>query len=1579
MRVNGNKQISLLDTGASISAISEKLAQKLKLTVIAAPRTPLLSASNQVLETLGSVEVTINLDGLKVPFEFAVIPKLCNDLILGIDFLNLTKAVIDVYARIVNFYDGLVIMNTLNHVSAGNIARVVQNCILEPCSETAISVSLPPRDKCSRDTVDTCALIVEDLPTNMDKNFIVARSIAKITDSRTIIRILNPTQSKVILRKRQPIAQLAIIKTDEIATKPFFDNDGNINVNNNSANIAQCTDNAPNCKLNVHRLCNINTDVSPKASVPNVGTVSTEASENNLPNYDDRERQIDDDFDDPTETLLDAKILDDLKITLHDSLTVTQRNKLVKLLQHNEQVFSKGMHDLPGIDFYQHVIDTGDHRPIRSQPYKHTVQDNLEIDRQVEELLKAGHISPSVAIWASPCLLVTKQDNTKRLVIDYRKINQVISKISFPIALPTQIFDAVAENKAKYYSVLDMKSGYTQIPIAPESQDKTTFITSNGQFLWKRCPFGLSTSGSIFVAIVTNLFRNQAYQSCCVYVDDILIFSRTFNEHVLHLQNAFDTLSSVNLKLNASKCTFAIKEINYLGMTISEAGIAINPNKTAVVRNYPVPRNSKQVRQFLGFTNFYRKFVQNYAKIAHPLNLLLRKDSKFMWTTACQSAFEQLRDSLVKPPILAHPDMGQQFILTTDASCTAISYILSQADDQGRDRVICYGGRALRDAEMSFDVSQLECLALLHGIKENHAYLSHQHFLVYSDHSSLVYLRNIKNKNGRLFRWSLMLSAYSFDIKHKPGIINVADALSRIPYTPETRAQQKEAMNDDMYDKIRSIVPGTDENKVTSKNDDKNQSVNACSHTTSDLDFQFNESSEPDYANINETTQVNIEYDIQNTTILHSNLTAYSNATNSVADTNSHNQRSNKSMSYSHVASSFLPSLVPNITSNNSAHIAALQVNTSGARSNQHFMQNNSDTKAANKSNLITKVNSDYIVPIVNIAHAQRQCPELKRIFDYIQQDILPDDNNLARKTRFEAESYFIRDNLLMHIYAPRNLNLDTPRSCYEQVVVPSQMKNQILTSFHDDLGHPGFERMYASIRIRYYWPTMYNDIKDYALTCGTCQRNKRQYHAIRAPLCPLPIGDIFSRVHIDIIGILPEARINNSADVNTGPPYRYLLLVVDSFSKWVEAYPLRTQTSAEIAEVLFREFFTRFGFPNQINSDRGANLISRIMQHLCKICKVKRVLTSAYHQSANSAVERQVATLTAAIRCYITDQHEWLEVLPSILMAFRATVCTQSTEFSPYECCFGRIMRTATDVMLIPATGFADVDAYVQQLIPRLQLIRDIASDNSQQHQDTYKKIFDRNTAEVNLREGSKHWLFMPESKKGVNKKLRALYQGPVYITQQVSDTNYTVRDCKTNKPLAYSVHRSRLKPCREYRETFDYNELTQFNFDDDAELLSSEVAHYEEVEEEGEPDPRVTSPQPSTSAGGNTVLQNEVDEEFDERESQTNVEDNLAGDNREDVSLQETQNHNPEETVKQNTVMHEATEIIGVKTQNRIKYFRVRWKDPKLKCQWVEESKIPERLIHLFYIKRTKTGKMRKDYKKRSKNRADTAPCIY
>ena len=250
-----------------------------------------------------------------------------------------------------------------------------------------------------------------------------------------------------------------------------------------------------------------------------------------------------------------------------------------------------------------------------------------------------------------------------------------------------------------------------------------------------------------------------------------------------HLQVVFDRLRSANLKLKPQKCHFAAKEVTYLGHIISKHGIKADPAKTSAVTTFPVPKDPSEVRSFLGLCNYYRRFVKGYANMAAPLNRLLQKDVPFVWAAVCDQAFLQLKQALTSPPILSYPNFDREFILATDASGSAISYILSQTNENGKEVVIQYGGRALTKAEQKWSITEREGLAVVQGIQFYRVYLANRRFRVHTDHVSLKWLKSIHNATGRLGRWSILLQGYDFEIVHKSGSSHGnAVALSRRQY-----------------------------------------------------------------------------------------------------------------------------------------------------------------------------------------------------------------------------------------------------------------------------------------------------------------------------------------------------------------------------------------------------------------------------------------------------------------------------------------------------------------------------------------------------------------------------------------------------------------------------------------------------------------------------------------------------------------------------------------------------------------------------------------------------------------------------
>ena len=467
-----------------------------------------------------------------------------------------------------------------------------------------------------------------------------------------------------------------------------------------------------------------------------------------------------------------------------------QKERLLEFLAANRSAFATDLSELGSATLGEHVIDTGDSPPIKQRQYRANPEMKKEIDKQVDKMLECDIIRESNSPWQSPVVMVKKKNGEYRFAIDYRALNKVTKVQAFPLPTLPDALDIISD--ATIFSVCDLLSGFWQIKLSEESKHKSAFVCHRGVFEFERLPFGLRNAPICFQNTMERALRGINHLHALCYIDDVLCFSRDFDTHLEHLQSILDHLQRAGLRLKPSKCNFAARKVNFLGHTLSKEGVGVDENKTRVVKEFPVPANPTHVRSFLGLANYYRRFVKGFAHIAAPLNDLLNKDTPFRWTKECQLAFDQLKAALTSPPILMFPDFDKQFILSTDASEEAIGYILSQKGSDNRERVVAYGGRALRNAEKNYSVSHKEGLAVVEGIKHYRTYLATKKFIVQSDHFSTQFLQKTKDTHGRLGRWAIFLQGYDFEVKYKPGKANTnADALSRRPYTTPPDSEEE--------------------------------------------------------------------------------------------------------------------------------------------------------------------------------------------------------------------------------------------------------------------------------------------------------------------------------------------------------------------------------------------------------------------------------------------------------------------------------------------------------------------------------------------------------------------------------------------------------------------------------------------------------------------------------------------------------------------------------------------------------------------------------------------------------------------
>ena len=488
------------------------------------------------------------------------------------------------------------------------------------------------------------------------------------------------------------------------------------------------------------------------------------------------------------ESFQDPKISGEARLPEHlremfknstENLEDEEKEKFATLLNKYQDVFAKSSDDLGCTNRVKHTINTGTANPIR-QPVRRQPYGKRDIERQeIQKMLGKGIIEPSKSPWSSPIVLVSKKDGSTRFCVDYRRLNEVTVKDAYPIPRVDDCFDALSGSK--WFNCMDLNSGFWQIEMDEPDKIKTAFSTSQGLYQFRVMPFGLVNSPSTFERLMEDVLRGIQWTESLLYMDDIITPGKTVDECLQRIENVFIRLREANLKLKPSKCLFFQKSVSFLGHIVSENGVETDPEKVKTVRDWPIPRNNKEVRSFLGLASYYRKFVKGFSDIARPLHKLCEKKTPFKWTDDCQNSFETLKQALISAPILAYPKLGSKFILDTDASNSAVGAVLSQVQDN-KERVIAYMSKSMNVHERAYCITRKELLAVVTALKHFHSYLYGQSVLLRTDNAAVSWMRTLKLPTGQVARWLQELNTYNLEVIHRGGRSHSnADALSRMP------------------------------------------------------------------------------------------------------------------------------------------------------------------------------------------------------------------------------------------------------------------------------------------------------------------------------------------------------------------------------------------------------------------------------------------------------------------------------------------------------------------------------------------------------------------------------------------------------------------------------------------------------------------------------------------------------------------------------------------------------------------------------------------------------------------------------
>lgn len=489
----------------------------------------------------------------------------------------------------------------------------------------------------------------------------------------------------------------------------------------------------------------------------------------------------------PSGTISD-NIVDEFNLT---GVEENERKQLEELLKQWSHIFARSDYELGHTDRVKHKIELVNPKsdPIRQRHRRIPPSMYEEVQEHLKMMLDCGVIRPSSSAWRSPVVLVRKKDGSLRFCVDYRQLNGVTKRDAYDLPRVEETIDCLYG--AKYLSCLDLKSGYWQVEVDEQDKPLTAFsVGPLGFYEFNAMPFGLSNSPATFQRLMEQCMGDLHLHKCLIYLDDIIVFSATLEEHLARLEAVFQRLFEAGLRLKPSKCQFLQKKVKYLGHIVSESGIEVDPGKVAAVQKMLPPKDVGEVQSFLGFVGFHRKFIQDFASIAQPLHELLRQPKKrkgkarqvaeFTWGDRQQVAFETLISKLCSAPVLGYADFSQSFLLHVDASQRGLGAVLMQIQD-GKQRVIAYASRSLSRSEEHYPAHKLEFLALKWAVTEKfHDYLYGNHFDVMTDNNPLTYVMTSAKLDATGQRWVAALSSYDFSLSYLAGSKNLsADYLSR--------------------------------------------------------------------------------------------------------------------------------------------------------------------------------------------------------------------------------------------------------------------------------------------------------------------------------------------------------------------------------------------------------------------------------------------------------------------------------------------------------------------------------------------------------------------------------------------------------------------------------------------------------------------------------------------------------------------------------------------------------------------------------------------------------------------------------
>ncbi len=848
-------------------------------------------------------------------------------------------------------------------------------------------------------------------------------------------------------------------------------------------------------------------------------------------------------------------------------------------------------------------------------------------------------------------------------------------------------------------------------------KEKTAFVCPLGFYEFNRMPQGVTNAPSTFQRCMERCMGDLNLKEVLVFIDDLIIFSDTEEEHERRLLHVLNRLKEYGLKLSPGKCKFFQHSVRYLGHIVSQNGVETDPEKTSALKTWPKPSNLKELRSFLGFSGYYRRFIQDFSRIVKPLNELTagypptckRKGQMInaqyhnpkeafgeRWTASCQQAFDTVIEKLTSAPVLGFANPKLPYLLHTDASTTGLGAALYQQQD-GELRAIAFASRGLSKSEARYPAHKLEFLALKWAVTEKFSdYLYGASFTVVTDSNPLTYILNSAKLDATSYRWLSALSTYSFKLQYRAGKQNVdADALSRRPHG--------ELMDDHVLQKEKERI----------------------------YKFTANHLSETEASEVIQPEVIKA---------LCERHDVYSGVESS--DSSDHSVALVESIAFS------LEALPPCFQREDNHGLPVIpSLSLAELSEKQHA--------DASIREIITQLESGESPPL----QVRKELTEYSLL--------------LREWNRLELKNGIL--------YRKRQ----GVTGVTHQLVLPRQLRDIVLESLHNDMGHLGIERTLDLVRARFYWPKMSSAVERKVKTCDRCVRRKTPPERA-APMVSIKTSRPLELVCMDFLSVEPDR--SNTKDI---------LVITDHFTKYALAIPTPNQKASTVAKCLWDHFISHYGFPEKLHSDQGPDFESRTIRELCEVAGIRKTRTTPYHPKGNP-VERFNRTLLQMLGTLNNkDKSQWRDFVKPLVHAYNCTK-HEVTGFAPYELMFGRQPRLPVDL----AFGLPVDDQplshsqYVQGLKNRLKESYELCSRNAKKSAERNKVRFDKKVTDSSLEPGDR--VLVKNVRLRGKHKLADKWEADVYVVvSRAGDLPvYTVRPEAREGP-SRTLHRDLLLPC--------------------------------------------------------------------------------------------------------------------------------------------------------------------------------------